>query len=77
MQERTEFCAKPRVMLTRVKVQLSPDGEDEEVRVTVPVKPFTGEIVMVEFACIPALTLTVVTLADTVKSVTSTVTVAE
>jgi hypothetical protein len=38
------------------------------VRVTVPTKPFSGETVMVELPGTPTLTVTVVGLADIVKS---------
>lgn len=63
-------------MVTGVKVQFRPAGDDE-VKVTVPVKPLTGETVRVELARVPALTPTAVGLADTVKSVTITPTIAE
>jgi len=57
-------------------VHVSPAGETLEVNATVPVNPFTGATVMVEVAAVPTLTLAVVGLAATVKSVTITVTVA-
>jgi hypothetical protein len=38
------------------------------VRVTVPINPFSDETVMVELPGTPALTVTVVGLADIVKS---------
>ncbi len=63
-------------MLAGVRVQVRPAGETDEVRATVPVKPFTGATVIVEVAAVPALTATVVGLAVTVKSVMLTVTVA-
>jgi len=63
-------------MLAGVRVQVRPAGETDEVRATVPVKPFTGATVIVEEAAVPALTATVVGLAVTVKSVMLTVTVA-
>ena len=64
-------------MLAGVDVQFRPDGEDEEVSVIVPVKPFTGDTVTVELALVPALTLTAVGLEDMEKSVTTTSTLAE
>jgi len=57
-------------------VQVRPAGETELVRVTVPVKPFTGATVIVDVAAVPAVVVTAVGLAVTVKSVTITVTVA-
>ena len=42
-----------------------------------PVNPLMGETVTVEFACVPALTLAPVGLADIEKSVTTTFTLAE
>ena len=64
-------------MLAGVRVQVRPAGETVDVRATVPVNPFTGATVIVEVAAVPALTLTLVGLAVTVKSLTVTVTVAE
>jgi hypothetical protein len=63
-------------MLAGVRVQANPAGATDEVRATVPVKPFTGATVMVEVAATPALAAAVVGLAVTVKSVMLTVTVA-
>lgn len=63
-------------MLVGVRVQVKPAGETEEVSATVPVKPLTGATVMVEVAAVPAVVVTVVGEAVTVKSVTVTVTVA-
>jgi hypothetical protein len=63
-------------MLVGVRVQVRPAGETVEVRATVPVKPLTGATVIVEVAATPTLTLAVVGLALTVKSVTTNVTVA-
>ncbi len=54
-----------------------PDGETEEVRLTVPVKPFTGANVIVDVTVVPLVLLIVVGFADTVKSLIVTVTVAE
>ena len=42
-----------------------------------PVNPFMGETVTVEFACVPALTLALVGLANIEKSLTITLTLAE
>ena len=58
-------------------MQFRPDGEDEEVSMMVPVKPFTGDMITVELALVPALTLTDVGLADMEKSVTTTLTLAK
>ena len=55
-------------MLVGVRVQVKPAGETVEVRATVPVKPFNGATVIVETAAAPALALTLVGLAVTVKS---------
>jgi hypothetical protein len=63
-------------MLVGVRVQVRPAGETAEVSATVPVKPFTGATVIVEVAAVPAVVVTAVGLAVTVKSVTVTVTVA-
>ena len=43
-------------------------GDVEDVRVTVPVKPFTGATVMVVVPAAPALTVRLVGAAVTVKS---------
>ncbi len=64
-------------MLDGVRVHVRPvAGDIEEVRVTVPVKPFTGATVMVDVPEAPATTVTDVGLAVTVKSRIVTVTVA-
>jgi len=63
-------------MLVGESVQVRPAGDTDEVRATVPVNPFTGATVMVEVAATPTLTLAVVGLAVTLKSVTVTVIVA-
>ena len=65
-----EVCESPSAKLVGVKVQVRPVGVEDEVSVTVPVKLFTGAIVMVEFARTFVLTLTVVGLAIIEKSVT-------
>ena len=63
-------------MLAGVRVQVKPAGETDDVRATVPVNPFTGATVMLDVAAVPAVVVTLVGLAVTVKSVTMTVTVA-
>jgi hypothetical protein len=50
LQESAEFWEAPRKMLPEVRVQVSPVGEAVNVKATVPVKPFTGLTVIVEFA---------------------------
>jgi hypothetical protein len=57
-------------MLAGVNVQVRPAGETEDVRATVPVKPFTGATVMVEVPATPTFTVTVIGAAATLKSVT-------
>ncbi len=64
-------------MLEGVSVHVRPVGEIKEVRAIVPVKWFTGVMVMVEVAAVPVLTLALVGVAATVKSVTATVTLVE
>ena len=76
VQERAEVWLAPRTMLVGVRVHVRPAGETEEVRATVPVNPLTGATVTVEVAATPTLTLAVVGLAVTEKSVTTKVTVA-
>jgi hypothetical protein len=75
-QESVEVWLAPRTMLAGVRVQVKPAGETDEVRATVPVKPFTGATVIVEVAAVLTVVVTAVGLAVTVKSVTVTVTVA-
>ncbi len=57
-------------MLAGLRVHVKPAGDTELVRATVPVNPFTGATVMVDVPAIPALTVTLVGDAETVKSVT-------
>ena len=57
-------------MLVGLKVHVSPAGETDEVSATVPVNPLTGATVIVEVPAIPALTVTLVGDAATVKSIT-------
>ena len=68
--ESVEVWLAPRTMLLGVNVHANPAGETVLVRVTVPVNPFTGATVMVDVAAVPTVVVTVVGLADTVKSVT-------
>lgn len=75
-QESVEVWLAPRVMLAGVNVHVKPAGETDDVRATVPVKPFTGATVMVEVAAVPLVVETLVGLAVTVKSCTVKVTVA-
>jgi hypothetical protein len=63
-------------MLVGDTVQVRPAGATADVSATVPVKPFTGATVIVEVVAVPAVVVTAVGLALTVKSVTLTVTVA-
>jgi hypothetical protein len=63
-------------MLAGVRVHVKPAGDTPLVRATVPVNPFTGATVIVEVAAVPAVVVTAVGLAVTLKSVTATVTVA-
>jgi hypothetical protein len=55
-------------MLDGVRVHTSPAGATELVSATVPVNPFTGATVIVEVAAAPAVVVTAVGLAVTVKS---------
>ncbi len=57
----------PRVMLVGVSVQIRPLlGETDDVRLTVPVKPFCAATVIVEVPVEPARTVIVVGSAVTV-----------
>ncbi len=56
-------------MLLGVRVQVRPvAGDIEDVRPTIPVKPFTGATVIVEAPATPALTVRLVGAEATVKS---------
>jgi hypothetical protein len=67
----------PRVMLVGDRLQVSPLGETEEVRLTVPVKPLCALTVIVDVPDVPARTVTAVGFAVTVYAVPElTVTVA-
>ena len=56
-------------MLAGVKVQVRPAGDTELVRATVPVNPLTGATEIVEVPAVPAVVVTAIGLAVTVKSV--------
>ena len=61
-------------MLAGLRVHVRPvAGEMLLVRLTVPVKPLTDATVIVDIALTPGVVLTVVGLADIVKSTTRTV----
>ena len=76
MQESADVWEAPRTMLVGESVQVRPAGETAEVSATVPVKPLTGATVIVEVAATPTLTLALVGLAVTEKSVIAKLTVA-
>ena len=77
VHDRVEVWAAPRVTLAGVRVHVRPvAGETVAVRLTVPVKALTGLTVIVDVPAVPALTVTLVGLAVTVKSRMLTVTVA-
>ena len=65
------------VTLAGLRLQARPAGETVEARLTTPAKPLTGAIVMVDVPVAPALMVTLVRLAEIVKSWTVKVTVAE
>ena len=73
-----EVWDEPRVTLAGVSTHVRPvEGEDDEARLTDPVKLLTGAIVIVEVAELPASALTELGLADVVKSCRVTVIVVE
>jgi hypothetical protein len=76
-QDRVEVWLTPKTMLAGDKVQVSPAGETDEVRATVPVNPWSGATVMMEVPAALASAVTLVGLAVTVKSLTVTATVEE
>ena len=51
-------------------MHVRPAGETVEVRATVPVKPLTGAMVILEVPAIPTFTVTLAGAAEIVKSVT-------
>jgi hypothetical protein len=59
-------------MLAGLREQVRPVGETDEVRVTVPVKPLTEVIVIVDAPWAPVLIVTDAGLAARVKSGTGT-----
>jgi len=64
---------EPPVMLVGLTEQVSPvEGETLVVSPTVPVKPLTAATVIMDIAFAPGVVLTVVGLADIVKSTTRT-----
>jgi hypothetical protein len=68
----------PSATLVGDSVQVSPvDGETAEVRATVPVNPWSELMVTVEVPETPARKVTVVELAETVKSCTTNETATE
>jgi len=67
MHDRIEF-PEPPVMVVGDRVHAMLVELAVIVRVTVPINPFSDDTVMVELPATPALTVTVVGLADTVKS---------
>ena len=72
VHDNVEVWLAPRTMLVGVRVQVNPvEGEIALVRETVPVNAFTGATVMVEVAAAPAVAVTAVGLAVTLKSGTS------
>jgi hypothetical protein len=61
------------VTLVGVRLQDNPvEGDTEDVRLTVPVNPFIDATEIVELPEVPAVTATLVELADTEKSGTAT-----
>ena len=76
VQDSAEVWEAPSTMLVGESVHVRPAGETDDVSDTVPVNPLTGATVIVEVAATPTLTLAVVGLAVTLKSVTATLTVA-
>ena len=69
LHESVEVPEVPSVMLVGVRVQVRPvTGETVAASVTVPVKPWTAVTVTVDVPALPALTVTLVGLAITVKS---------
>jgi hypothetical protein len=77
VHDSVEVWDAPRVMLVGDRLQVSPvAGETDDVRVTIPVYPLSGATVIVDVPATPALTVTLVGDAVTVKSMTVIVTVA-
>jgi hypothetical protein len=72
LHDSVEVCVAPRVTLVGLRVQVRPARETDEVRLTVPVNPFTGATVIVEVPIAPARIVTAVGLAVIWKSGTAT-----
>jgi hypothetical protein len=69
LQDKTEVPERPRRILVWVRLHVKPVGGDiVSVMLTVPLKPFRLETVMVEFPLTPAFTISAVVPAVTVKS---------
>jgi hypothetical protein len=72
--DRVEVPEVPSVTVVGLRVQARPVlGEMDDVRVTVPVKPFWAVTVIVDVPVTPARTVTVVGLAVRLKPVAGTV----
>lgn len=69
MHDSVDVPEVPRVTLVGLSAQVSPvDGDTEDDRVTVPVNPWIELTVIVEVPVAPAVIVTFVGLAVTVKS---------
>jgi len=68
VQNRVEGWDEPRVTLVGLREQVRPAEDTVRDKLTVPVNPFIGETVTVEVAPVPALAVTLVGLAVTLKS---------
>ncbi len=67
--DRVEVPEEPRITLVGLNEHDSPaDGETLEARLTVPVNPFSGEIVTTDVPLAPALMFTLFGLVDILKS---------
>ena len=75
MHESVEVPEVPSVTLVGLNVHVSPAGDTVSVSETVPVKPPMDATVIVEVPIVPALIVTLVGLAATLKSTVTTVTV--
>ena len=65
------------MILVGLSEHVSPAGETDEVRATVPVNPLRGATVMVDVAAAPAFVVTLVGLAVTLKSLNAKLTLVE
>ncbi len=65
-----EVPEEPRGILDALNEQAIPGEEEAELRLTVPVNPARPETVTTEVACPPALTVALLGLAVSAKSVT-------